>query len=68
MKTYIVSCYGLQTLLIDAENADDALKEARKIDQRYNITQMLDDRPDCLAIQQRQYKDIDLIYRTNRPK
>lgn len=65
MKTYIVSCYGLQTLLIDAENADDALKEARKIDQRYNTTQMLDDRPDCLAIKQRQYKDIDLI---NRPK
>lgn len=63
MKTYIVSNFELPTLLINAESADDALKEARRSDRRYNTTQVLDDRPDCLAIQQRQYPDIDLINR-----
>lgn len=63
MKTYIVSCYGLPTLLVNADNADDALREARQTNPRYNATQLIASKPELLEIQQIQYPDIDLIHR-----
>ncbi len=63
MITWIISGHGLQTLLIDANSADEALKIARETNPRYNTTQAIETKPELLEVQQRQYKDIDLIHR-----
>ena len=63
MKTWIISGHGLQTLLINADSADEALKEARETNPKYNTTQMIESKPELLEIQQIQYPDMDLIHR-----
>lgn len=65
MKTWIVSgkSHGLKTLLVNADSADEALKEARKTNPYYNTLQLIESKPELLEVQQIQYPDIDLIHR-----